>query len=143
MYKRQSLDRDGEDNDDPYFQQFQEQTAKAIAEAIECDANVACYLGKLGDSDPEVARKAAFMLGRLGRGNAEVIAGLVERLGHPEILVRLSSVAALDRVANEGSQEAVDKIEELRETEEGRAVWTNFSREALPIQARLRARLGG
>ena len=138
-----SLDREGEDNDDPYFQQFQQQTEKALAVAIECDSAIPCYIGKLGDSDTEVARKAAFMLGRLGRGNADVIAALVEKLSHPDVQVRLSVVAALDRVATDGSQEAVDKIDELRDTEEGRSVWTNFSREALPIQARLRARLGG
>lgn len=137
-----SLDREGENNDDPYFQQFQQGTEKAIAVAIECDSDIACYIGKLGDSDVDVARKAAFMLGRLGRGNADVITALVEKLSHPDVSVRLSVVAALDRVATEGSQEAVDKIDELRETEEGRSVWTNFSREALPIQARLRARAG-
>ncbi|MFT5357311.1 MAG: hypothetical protein ACI9KE_004545 [Polyangiales bacterium] len=137
-----SLDRPGDNNDDPYFQQFQQGTEKAITIAIECDSSIPCYIGKLSDTDVEIARKAAFMLGRLGRGNADVITALVEKLGHPDVAVRLSVVAALDRVATEGSQAAVDKIDELRDTEEGRSVWTNFSREALPIQARLRARAG-
>ena len=101
------------------------------------------YIGKLDDSEQEVVRKAASMLGRLGRGNDQVINALVEKLSHSEAAVRLSAVAALDRVATNGSQAAIDKIDELREQEEGRAIWNEFSREALPIQARLRARLGG
>ena len=137
-----TLDREGDNNDDPYFQQFQQGTEKAIAEAIECDNAIPCYIEKLGDSDTDVAQKAAFMLGRLGRGNADVISALASRLNHPDVAVRLSMVAALDRVATEGSPEAVAMIDELRDTEEGRSVWTNFSREALPIQARLRARAG-
>ncbi|MEM9068793.1 MAG: HEAT repeat domain-containing protein [Myxococcota bacterium] len=128
--------------DDPYYTNFQQSTEKAIAVANECDADVSCYIGKLSDADKDVVRKAAFMLGRLGRGNEQVITALVDRLNHSEVEVRLSAVAALDRVATAGSQAAIDKIEELRRIEEGRAIWNAFSREALPIEARLRARMG-
>ena len=86
--------------------------------------------------------KLALMLGRLGRDNAQVIEALVSKLDHVDVQVRLSAVAALDRVATSGNQAAIDKIAELEEQEAGRAVWTQFSREALPIQARLRARMG-
>lgn len=137
-----SLDGPGDTNDDPYYLQFRENTESAIPVAIECDSNVVCYLEKLGAAEVDVVRKAAYMLGRLGRGNSEVIEALVEKLSHPDVAVRLSVLWALDRVANDGSRAAVDRIEELRQTEEGRSVWTNFSREALPIQARLRTRLG-
>ncbi|MBW2718665.1 MAG: hypothetical protein JRD94_08955 [Deltaproteobacteria bacterium] len=41
-----------------------------------------------------------------------------------------------------GSQGAVAKVDELRSHEEGQSVWTQFRREALPIQARLRSRAG-
>lgn len=129
--------------DDPYYTNFQQGTEKAIAVANECDEDVSCYIAKLDDSDKDVVRKAAFMLGRLGRGNEQVINALVEKLGHSDVEVRLSAISALDRVATSGSQAAIDKIDELRRTEEGRAVWNAFSREALPIQARLRARMGG
>lgn len=129
--------------DDNYHQNFVTNTEKAVATANECDENIECYIGKLGDSEQDVVRKAAFMLGRLGRGNEQVINALVDKLSHSEAAVRLSAVAALDRVAVSGSQAAIDKIDELREQEEGRAIWNEFSREALPIQARLRARLGG
>ena len=131
---------EGLSDEDGYKTTFQTESAKAIETAIACDEDISCYIEKLGDSEKEVARKAAFMLGRLGRGNAEVINALVEKLGHSEVEVRLSAVHALDEIAIEGSEAAVEKIEELRETEEGRAIWTQFSREALPIEARLRAR---
>ena len=128
---------------DAYYQNFVTSTEKAVATANECDENIECYIGKLNDAEQEVVRKAAFMLGRLGRGNDQVIAALVDKLSHQDAAVRLSAVAAIDRVAVSGSQAAIDKIDELREREEGRAIWNEFSREALPIQARLRARLGG
>ena len=132
----ESLDEDT----DAYKSNFQSETDKAIATAIECDVDLGCYLRKLEDSDVGVARKAAFMIGRLGEGNEQAINKLVEKLGHREIEVRLSAIHALDNIAASGSEAAVTRIEELRDTEEGRSIWTQFSREALPIQARLRAR---
>ena len=130
----------GLSEDDGYKTSYQTETAKALETAKTCNEDIGCYQGKLEDADMEVARKAAFMLGRLGEGNAEVIAALVEQLDHSEVEVRLSAIHALDEIASEGSEAAVEKIEELRETEEGRAIWNNFAREALPIEARLRAR---
>ena len=53
----------------------------------------------------------------------------------------MAAVQALDRVATEGSEAAIEKIEQLREQEQGRAIWNQFAREALPIEARLRARM--
>ncbi|MEM6956592.1 MAG: HEAT repeat domain-containing protein, partial [Myxococcota bacterium] len=136
-----SLDRPGEDNDDPYLQQFQTETTAPLALAIECDADLACYIGKLGDSEVAVVKKAATMLGRLGAGNAEAITALVERLGHSDIGVRFAALYALDRIASGGSEAAVERISELERTEDGRGIWTRFSQDALPIQARLRARM--
>ncbi len=128
---------------DPYHANFTRDTATSIAVANECDADLACYIGKLSDGDAAVVRKAAHMVGRLGQGNGDAIAALVGLLSHSEIEVRLSAIAALDRVATSGSAEAITRIDELRQEEEGRAIWTQFSRQALPIQARLRARTSG
>ena len=127
--------------DDPYHDNFSQTTEKALATAIECDEDVQCYIGKLDDEDKAVIRKAAFMLGRLGRGNEAVIEALVGKLDHGELEVRMAAVQALDRVATEGSEAAIEKIEQLREQEQGRAIWNQFAREALPIEARLRARM--
>ncbi|MDH5491503.1 MAG: hypothetical protein OEY14_06075 [Myxococcales bacterium] len=115
-----------------------------LAAADACDEALDCWIGKLTDENKLVIRKAAYMIGRLGRDNAAAITALVAQLGHSEAEVRVTVVTALDRIAtraSEGAQAAVDRIEELREEEAGRAVWNAFAREALPIQARLRARI--
>jgi len=118
------------------------QNEPALAAADACDADVACWIGKLGDDDKQIVTKATYMVGRYGSNNAGVIAALVSKLDHREIEVRLAAVASLDHVAVHGDQAAIDKIEELRAMEEGRAVWNQFSKEALPTVARLRARMG-
>lgn len=129
--------------DDAYHENFQAAVAKPGEVATECDLDLACYMRKMSDADKDVVRKAAFMIGRLGQGNAEAIGLLTEKLGHSDIEVRLAAVNALDRIATAGAPAAVAKIEELRAVEEGRAIWSQFSREALPIEARLLARAGG
>ncbi|MEM9194028.1 MAG: HEAT repeat domain-containing protein, partial [Myxococcota bacterium] len=106
----------------------------------ECDEAIDCWVGKLGDSEMEIARKAAYMLGRFGRDNEAAITALVEHLGHSQVEVRLAVVTALDRIATNGSDAAVAKISELEESEAGSGIWNTFAREALPIQSRLRNR---
>lgn len=127
--------------DGGFRENFSENTP-ALASASACNEDLACWILKLDDSEKVVVRKAAYMIGRFGRGNADAITALIAKLNHNEIEIRLSAIQALDRVATEGSQAAIDKIAELRESEEGRAIWTQFSREALPTQARLVARMG-
>ena len=95
------------------------------------------------DKDPLVIRKASHMIGRYGRGHAEVLQPLISLLSNNDISVRLDALYALDRVAARGSPEAVRRIDELGIEEEGRAIWKQFSAEALPIQARLRIRETG
>jgi HEAT repeat protein len=130
-------------SEDGGFRENFETNGPLLDLATQCNEDVACWMGKLADADKEVVKKASYMLGRYGRGNEEAVTGLVGLLDHAELEVRLAALSALDRVAVSGSQAAVDKIEELRETEEGRSVWNNFSREALPTQARLRNRSAG
>jgi hypothetical protein len=122
-----------------------------LAAATECNEDLACWIGKLNSAaagTDEAARtahsllirKACYMLGRYGRDNEQAIAALVGKLDHATIEVRLAALTAIDRIAVRGNAAAVAKIEDLREHEEGRSIWTNFSREALPTQARLRNR---
>ncbi len=139
---RQATAREPASTDGGYRENFAK-NERALAAAVECNSDVQCWLGKLNANEAMVVRKAAYMLGRFGLGNAKVIDALVGKLDHGKIEVRLAVVAALDHVAVKGSQAGIDKIEELRTTEDGRAIWTQFSREALPIQARLRARTAG
>ncbi|MBC7172426.1 MAG: hypothetical protein H5U40_08375, partial [Polyangiaceae bacterium] len=135
----------GEGSDDEaggYRERFQEaEPALALADA--CDMNLGCYIGKLGDSNPLVVRKAIYMVGRLGRGNAQGITGLIEKLNHTDPQVRLDALYALDNVANTGSAEAVARIGDLRQREEGTAIWRQVGGEAIRVQGRLRARMGG
>jgi HEAT repeat protein len=114
----------------------------ALNAAKECDENVQCWKGKLADKDTLVRRKAAYMLGRLVENDASVIAALVEVLGDPEITVRNAALFALDRVALKGSPEAVAKIEDLLQKEQGTVMGKNFSTEAVGIAGRLQARHG-
>lgn len=112
-----------------------------IAAANTCDRDVTCWIGKLSDKDKVVVRKAANMLARFARGNTEAIGKLVELLGHKDLEVRNEVLYAVDYMATDGSQVAVDKIDALQDAEEGRSIWSNFKREALPARARLAARL--
>lgn len=125
--------------EDGFKRVFQENTP-ALQAATACNNNVDCWIRKLDDSNERVARKAAYMLARYGRGNPAVIRALVNKLNHREEEVRGDLLYALDFVATAGSPEAVAKIEELREAEEGRAIWNHIKELALAVQARLRAR---
>lgn len=123
-------------------QRYNEYVGAYLTLAEECDTNVSCYVGKLGDANAKVAEKAAYMIGLLAPDNqAEAMAGLAAQLGHATFEVRFAALLALDHIAVAGSQAGVDKIEELSTQEDGRAIWMQFKGIALPIQARLRARL--
>jgi hypothetical protein len=145
------------------------QLTPALDSAKECDENLDCWVKKLKegpklkedkdegegkktkeqekedkkkkiDTKSLLLRKDAYMLGRLGRNKDKAIKALVQKLDHRDIKVRLAALQALDRIAVNGSEAAVDKIQKLRETEEGRSIWTQFRKQALPVQARLRTR---
>jgi len=108
-----------------------------LATATECDENIECWIGKLKAKDKVIVRKAANMLARFGRGNDKAIAGLTEALGHQDLEARVEILSALDFVAIKGSKAAVEKIDQLEATEDGRSIWNNFKREALPVRSRL------
>src|SRR5690606_25027859 len=114
----------------------------ALDAAKECNENVACWKGKLGDKNALVRRKAAYMLGRLAENDAGVISALVEVLGDADITVRNAALFALDRVALKGSPEALAKIDDLMRKEQGTVMGRNFAREAVGIAGRLQARQG-
>ncbi len=114
----------------------------AIKAAEECDTKVECWVGKTGDANKVVLRKAANMLGRFGAGNDAAMAGLVKMLENEDLEVRNEALSALDHLAVKGSQLVVDKISELEAREDGRSIWTNFKREALPTRSRLMLRAG-
>lgn len=108
--------------------------------ATTCNEDLACWQTKLTDANALVARKAAYMVARYGRGQAPAVAALVAQLGHSDEEVRGEILYALDYAATSGSPEASARIDELRATEQGRAIWSHTESLALAIQARLSAR---
>ncbi len=108
----------------------------------ECDANLSCWIQKLGDSSTGTARKACYMVARYGQGNDDAVNALVQQIGNPDEETRGEVLYALDFTATHGSQAAVDRIDELRRQEEGRAIWQHIESLALAIQARLQSRMG-
>jgi len=124
----------------PYKQTFESQNKTLLASAAECDLDIACWTKRLDDKDENVARKASYMLARLGRGNAQAVAALVSKLDHPKEMVRGDVLSAIDFAAVNGSPEAVAKIEAIRKVEEGRAIWNHVKDRALATQAKLMLR---
>jgi HEAT repeat protein len=114
-----------------------------LAAATECDENVSCWAGKLTDSDENVARKATFMLGRLGRGNEAALTALIEGIASSRIAVRMDALSALDWTATSGSEAAVTQLNQLRDTEQGRRIWNEFRPVAMVTLGRLEARASG
>ncbi|HEX6242730.1 MAG TPA: hypothetical protein VFZ61_17575, partial [Polyangiales bacterium] len=124
----------------PYKATFESQNKALLAAADECDMAVPCWAKQLDHKDENVARKATYMLGRLGRGNPDAISALVKKLDDSRELVRGDVLSAIDFAAVKGSPEAVKKIESIRKAEEGRAIWNHVKERALATQARLAAR---
>jgi len=124
------------------IRQLFEQSNPALDTANECDQNLACYIGKLDDANPTVVRKAAYMIGRFGRGNAEALAALIEHVDHNDVPVRGDVLYAIDWVATQGSPEAVAAIDRVKRAEEGRSSWNQIASLAMAVRARLQARSG-
>jgi len=127
-------------DDSPYKTTFESQNMTLLAAADECDVDIACWSKKLTVKDENVARKATYMLARLGRANPAAISALVKALDDAREFVRGDALSALDFAAIKGSPEAVAKIEQIRKAEEGRAVWNHVKERALSTQARLASR---
>ncbi len=111
-----------------------------FAAATECNDQLACWIGKLTDSNTWVVRKAAYMIARYGRSDPAAITALVGQLGNGDEEIRGEILYALDYVAVNGSPEAVARIDELHAAEQGRAIWSHTESLFLAIQARLAAR---
>lgn len=109
-----------------------------VTVATACDQDLACWRGKLSDSNPLIARKAALMIGRFGAGNAEAVASLIPLLDHAQIDVRFAALYALDHIANARSTEVVTKLEQLSERED--PISRQMQSETLRILSRIRTR---
>ncbi|MBK8173546.1 MAG: hypothetical protein IPK60_24860 [Sandaracinaceae bacterium] len=126
--------------DGGFHTEFEADNAPLLVAAGQCNVDIACWVGKLSDSNREVALKATYMLARLGRGNAAALNGLIAKIDFPNADVRVDVMAAIDFLADRGSPEAVARIETLQQTEDGRSIWNAVKPTALATAARLRAR---
>lgn len=111
-----------------------------LAAAEECNADLSCWQTKLTDSNALVARKAAYMVARYGRGQPAAVQALVAQIGNSDEEVRGEVLYALDYAATQGSPEAVARIDQLAAAEQGRAIWSHIESLARAIQARMQAR---
>lgn len=123
-----------------------EEYAAASRAAAECDADLECWRRQLESDEALVVRKAAYMIGRYGRGSTDMARALTEHLDHPDLPARIAILFALDHVATaEVGHDVIDaairRITELQTEEGGEASWAVFGREAGPVQARLSHRL--
>jgi HEAT repeat protein len=137
------IQREPGPEDGGYKTTFTEQNDKALTAAVECNEDLQCWIRKLGDREKQVRIKAAYMIGRYGRGNAAALTALVAKLDDNDEEVRGAVLYAVDFIADHGSPESVAKIMNMKEHEEGRAIWAHVKSLALITAGRLRIRAGG
>src|SRR5205085_2563537 len=78
---------------------------QVISVARDCaDDDMACYSNKLGDSNNDVVRKAAYMIAWTAPAAQQAQARqiLLNRVNHPDVLVRRSIMVALDSLSPTG-----------------------------------------
>lgn len=137
---RALIEREPGPADGGFRTEFEADNSPLLAVASQCNVDVACWIGKLNDTNREVALKATYMLARLGHGNAAALTALIAKIDFPNPDVRVDVMAAIDFLADRGSPEAVARIETMQQTEEGRSIWNAVKPTALSTSARLRAR---
>jgi len=109
-----------------------------LAAATACDQDLACWRGKLTDSNPDVIRKAEVMLGRFGMGDAASITALLPMLDHARPDVRVPALYALDHLVTTPNQAVIDKLQTASERDD--EVSRSLQSETLRILSRIRNR---
>lgn len=108
------------------------------------DGNMACYQSKLGDSNNDVVRKAAYMIAwttpPAQRDAAR--AAILARIQHPDVLVRRSLMVALDSLSPNGCSECITRLTQLIESERGQESKILSHLDAQLLITRLRSRTG-
>jgi hypothetical protein len=120
----------------PFFQEMN----PALAVAQECDLDAECYRRHLADDDDHAAQKSAYMLAMIGRGQEGVIDDLVAQLDNTDVQRRQAVILAIDHVARDGSEAAVERIARMAEEEEGNRSWIGVRDQAMRTMGRLRSR---
>jgi HEAT repeat protein len=119
---------------------------RVISVARDCaDGDRACYVGKLGDTNNDVVRKAAYMIAWTTppADQAAARAAILARINHPDVLVRRSLMVALDRLSPGGCTECVDRLNQLISAEQGQESKILSHLDAQLLISRLHARTAG
>jgi hypothetical protein len=119
---------------------------RVISVARDCnDGDTACYRGKLGDSNADTVRKAAYMIAWTTpeAGQQAARAALLERINNGDVLVRRSIMTALDMLSPHGCPECVTRITQLIDSERGQESKILSHLDGQLLMTRLRARTGG
>jgi hypothetical protein len=116
-----------------------------ISVARDCnDGDMACYERKLGDSNNDAVRKAAYMIAWTTPPAQQEAARnlLLQRLNHPDVLVRRSMLVAIDRLSPTGCAECITRFNQLIEQERGQESKILSHLDMQLLISRLRARAG-
>ncbi len=119
---------------------------RVIVVARDCaDGDMACYTGKLADSNNDTVRKAAYMIAWTTpeAQQAAARAAILARINHPDVLVRRSLMVALDMLSPHGCPECITRINTLIESEHGQESKILSHLDGQLLIVRLTARTGG
>jgi hypothetical protein len=119
---------------------------RVISVARDCnDGDMACYRTKLGDSNADTVRKAAYMIAWTTPEAQQPAAraALLERINNGDVLVRRSIMTALDMLSPHGCPECIQRITQLIESERGQESKILSHLDGQLLMTRLRARTGG
>lgn len=120
---------------DDYRESFKQEAA-SLALAEECDTNVACYASKLSSTNVKVARKAAYMVARLGNeADAKKIYDAFEKQTDSEL--RSDMLYAVDHLAVGGNKAIEDALRAYAQKESGTSAWKRIETTSKLLMARL------
>lgn len=107
------------------------QEAVRLLAAKDCKSDVACWTGKLDDTNPKVRDKAAWELGWLGK--KESTAALLKAAEDSDAVVRMAAVLSLGRIGGTDK----DKLQKIYDTWAKKLDYQGVNQELLRLIARL------
>lgn len=117
-------------------------TIRQVASVVhDCnDGDLACYRERLGNTEKNVVRKAAYMIAWTGGDNPAARQALLAQAGNPDLLVRRSIHVAIDALSPHGCAECITRLEQVVADERGQESKSLLHLEAQMLVARLRSR---
>jgi HEAT repeat protein len=139
-----------ENEEDPATQQGGTATLQAldrldrvITVPQQCnDGDMVCYVRMLGNADISVVRKAAYMIAWTtpAASQAQARNALLERVSHPDNLVRRSIMVAIDALSPSGCPDCITRLQALVDSEHNQESRLLSHLDALLLMTRLRDR---